>query len=75
MPMQPTSAGSRFGRAIAGRVIGIYGLMGLPFSLTAIPLGGLIKSATGSYDGIFIAGIGIIGLVLFMLSIARFKPE
>lgn len=72
MPMQPTSAGSRFGRHIAGRVIGIYGLTGLPFSLSAIPLAGLLSSVFGSYDAIFITGIGLLLVVSAMLSVTQF---
>lgn len=75
MPMQPTSAGSRFGRDIAGRVIGIYGLTGLPFSLSAIPLAGLLSSAYGSYDAIYMVGIGLLLVVIAMLSVTRFNPE
>ncbi len=75
MPMQPNSAGSRFGRAIAGRVIGIYGLMGLPFSLTVIPLAGLLSSKAGSFDVIYQVGIVILMVAIAMLSVTTFEPE
>ncbi len=75
MPMQPASAGARFGRAIAGRVIGIYGLIGLPFSLSAIPLAGLLKSLYGSYDIIYMVGIGILLVVLLLLSMTQFEHD
>ena len=75
MPMQPNSAGSRFGRAIAGRVIGIYGLMGLPFSLTVIPLAGLLSSKVGSFDAIYQVAIAILMVAIAMLSVTAFEPE
>lgn len=75
MPMQPASAGSRFGRAIAGRVIGIFGLMGLPFSLTAIPVAAWLSGLYGSYEIIFIIGIGLLIGVLVLLTFAKFEPE
>ena len=75
MPMQPNSAGSRFGRAIAGRVIGIYGLMGLPFSLTVIPLAGLLSSKVGSFDAIYQVAIVILMVAIAMLSVTAFEPE
>lgn len=75
MPMQPTSAGSRFGRGIAGRVIGIYGLMGLPFSLSAIPLAGLLSVAYGSYDIIYMVAIGLLLVVISLLSVTTFTQH
>lgn len=75
MPMQPTSAGSRFGRGIAGRVIGIYGLMGLPFSLSGIPVAGLLSKAYGSYDIIYMVAIGLLLVALSLLSLTNFTQH
>ena len=75
LPMQPNSAGSRFGRAIAGRVIGIYGLMGLPFSLSVIPLAGMLSSRVGTFDIIYQVGILILLLAIVMISVTAFEPE
>ncbi len=74
MPMQPTSAASRFGRHIAGRVIGIYGLTALPFSLSAIPVGGMLASRFDSYAVIFQAGLLVTIVVIVAVALARFEP-
>jgi MFS family permease len=75
MPMQPASAGSRFGRAIAGRVIGIFGLMGLPFSLSAIPVAAWLSGMYGSYEIIFMVGVAMLIGVLVLLGLAEFEAD
>lgn len=75
MPMQPTTAGVRFGRAIAGRIIGVYGITQLPFTLGAIPLVATIADKMGTYNGAFVAAIVFLLIALTLTSVSSFSAD
>lgn len=75
MPMQPMTAGARFGRGIAGRVIGIFGITALPFTLSGIPLGALAAGVAGSYAAVYIGAVIFLVIALALISVSSLSVD
>ena len=71
IPMTAILIGACFGRAVAGKVMGIQAALSLPFLLSISPLVGIVRDRSGSFVASFQILCGLLVVAMLLIALLR----
>jgi MFS family permease len=71
IPMPAVLIGACFGRAVAGKVMGLQAAIGLPFLLSISPLVGVLRDRSGSFQQSFLALVSLLLVAVVLILLLR----